>query len=57
VSDPGSRVGVDVGVRVLATVANSRGEVIERVPNPRPLEAALKELRHLCRERSRRIRG
>jgi putative transposase len=44
-------------VRVLATVANSRGEVIQRVPNPRPLEAALKELRHLCRERSRRARG
>jgi putative transposase len=57
VADPGSRVGVDVGVRVLATVADSRGNVIERVPNPRPLEAALKELRHLCRERSRRTRG
>ena len=57
VADPDSRVGVDVGVRVLATVASSRGEVIERVPNPRPLEAALKELRHLCRERSRRTRG
>ena len=56
-ADRGSRVGVDVGVRVLATVANSRGEVIDRVPNPRPLEAALKELRHLCRERSRRTRG
>jgi putative transposase len=27
------------------------------VPNPRPLEAALKELRHLSRERSRRTRG
>jgi putative transposase len=44
-------------VRLLATVANSHGEVIERVPNPRPLEAALKQLRHLCRERSRRIPG
>jgi putative transposase len=54
---PASRVGVDVGVRVLATVASSRGEVLQRVPNPRPLEAALKELRHLCRERSRRTRG
>jgi putative transposase len=53
---PGSRVGVDVGVRVLATVA-SPDEVIERVPNPRPLEAALKQLRHLCRERSRRTLG
>jgi putative transposase len=54
VSSPDSRVGVDVGVRVLATVANNHGEVIERVPNPRPLQAALKQLRHLCRERSRR---
>jgi putative transposase len=54
---PGSRVGVDIGVRVLATVASPDGEVIERVPNPRPLEAALKELRHLSRERSRRTRG
>jgi putative transposase len=56
-SRPGSRVGVDVGVRVLATVASPDGEVIERVPNPRPLEAALKQLRHLSRERSRRTRG
>jgi putative transposase len=46
-----------VGVRVLATVATSSGVVIERVPNPRPLQAALKELRHLSRERSRRARG
>jgi putative transposase len=53
---PGSRVGVDVGVRVLATVASPDG-VIERVPNPRPLEAALRQLRHLSRQRSRRIRG
>ena len=57
VTMPGSRAGVDVGARVLATVANSGGEVIERVPNPRPLEAALQELRHLSRERSRRTRG
>jgi putative transposase len=57
VSDPESRVGVDVGVRVLATVAASEGQVIERVPNPRPLETALGELRHLCRERSRRSLG
>jgi putative transposase len=50
-------VGVDVGVRVLATVANSGGQIIERVPNPRPLEAALKELRHLSRRKSRRSTG
>lgn len=57
VSDPASRVGVDVGVRVLATVAGSGGEVLERVANPRPLEAALRELRHLSRKRSRRTPG
>jgi putative transposase len=54
---PGSRVGVDVGVRVLATVATPDGEVIHRVPNPRPLQTALSELRHLSRERSRRTWG
>jgi putative transposase len=57
VTSQGSAVGVDVGVRVLATVASADGTVLDRVPNPRPLEAALKELRHLCRERSRRTRG
>jgi putative transposase len=57
VADPGSTVGVDVGVRVLATVATSGGQVIDRVPNPRPLEAALRELRRLSRQRSRRTRG
>src|SRR6185437_3067189 len=35
----GSRVGVDVGVRRLATVADVVGNVLEQVPNPRPLEA------------------
>ena len=57
VTMPASRVGVDVGVRVLATVANSDGQVLERVPNPRPLETALRQLRHLGRERSRRTQG
>ena len=57
VATPDSRVGVDVGVRVLATIADRHGEVIERVPNPRPLEAALRELRHLSRRKSRRSKG
>jgi len=57
VSDPGSRVGVDVGVRILATIADQNGQVIERVPNPRPLQAALTDLRRLSRQRSRRTRG
>ena len=52
-----SRVGVDVGVRRLATVADADGTVIERVPNPRPLDAALTELRHVSRARSRCTKG
>jgi putative transposase len=57
VTDPDSVVGVDVGVRTLATVGTKDGTVLERVPNPRPLETALKEVRHLSRERSRRTPG
>lgn len=53
VAHPGSPVGVDVGVRRLATVATLDGTVIEQVENPRPLDAALRELRHVCRARSR----
>ena len=54
---PGSRVGVDVGVRRLATVATADGVVIEQVANPRPLDAALRELRQVCRARSRCTKG
>ena len=54
---PGSRVGVDVGVRRLATVATAEGTVIERVGNPRPLDAALRGLRRVCRARSRCTKG
>jgi putative transposase len=54
---PDSRVGVDVGVRHLATVASADGTVCERVPNPRPLDAALAALRHVGRARSRCTKG
>jgi putative transposase len=54
---PDSRVGVDVGVRRLATVADADGTVLERVPNPRPLDTALRELRHVSRARSRATLG
>jgi putative transposase len=54
---PDSRIGVDVGVRRLATVATSDGTVIEQVANPRPLDAALGELRRVCRARSRSRKG
>jgi putative transposase len=57
VAVPGSRVGVDVGVRRLATVADADGVVIARVENPRPLDAALSELRHVSRARSRCTKG
>jgi putative transposase len=50
-------VGVDVGVRRLATVADEDGTVVQRVPNARPLDAALKELRHANRARSRCTKG
>ncbi|CQD24601.1 putative transposase [Mycobacterium lentiflavum] len=57
VRSPGSRVGVDVGVRRLATVADEDGAVLDQVPNPRPLEVALKELRRVSRARSRCTKG
>ena len=57
VARPDSRVGVDVGVRRLATVASAEGNVLERVPNPRPLDVALTELRHVSRARSRCTKG
>lgn len=57
VQHPDSRVGVDVGVRRLATVADADGNVLERVPNPRPLDTALRELRHVSRARSRCTKG
>ncbi|MCH9766454.1 MAG: IS607 family element transposase accessory protein TnpB [Actinomycetia bacterium] len=53
----GSRVGVDVGVRWLATVATVEGVVIEQVENRRPLDAALRALRQVCRARSRCAKG
>jgi putative transposase len=57
VTNPDSRIGVDVGVRVLATVATSHGDIIERVANPAPLVDALRQLRHLSRRKSRRSKG
>ena len=56
VAQSDSVVGVDVGVRRLATVATI-DEVIAELANPRALECRLKELRRLQRERSRRSRG
>jgi hypothetical protein len=54
---PDWRVGVDVGVRCLARVATVEGTVIEHVANPRPLDAALRERRHVSRARARCTKG
>ncbi|MGB9111213.1 MAG: IS607 family element RNA-guided endonuclease TnpB [Acidimicrobiales bacterium] len=56
VLQPPSVVGVDVGVRRLATVATPT-EVIAVFENPEVLEHRLAELRRLNRQRSRRARG
>jgi len=53
VSQPDSVIGIDVGVRRLATVATV-DNVIDELANPRALETRLKELRLLQRQRSRR---
>ena len=56
IAQPDSVVGVDVGVRRLATVATTT-EVIGELANPRALEHRLSELRQLQRQRARRTRG
>jgi len=56
VAQPDSVVGVDVGVRRLATVATTN-EVIGELANPNALEHRLKELRRLQRQRARRTHG
>jgi putative transposase len=56
IAQPDSVVGVDVGVRRLATVV-TRDAVIGELANPRALERRLKELRRLQRQRCRRTRG
>ena len=46
------RIGIDVGVRRLATIGTPGG-VLEVLENKKPLEASLKKLRKLYRDRSR----
>jgi putative transposase len=53
VARPDMAVGVDLGVKTLAVMADSHGE-IRTVPNPRHLDAALKRLRRASRVVSRR---
>ena len=53
---PGVRAGVDLGLRTLATVADTDGNIVE-FENPAPLRAALAERRRAGRQMSRRTPG
>jgi putative transposase len=53
-TQPGSRAGVDLGMRDLATVADTQG-VITIFPNPAPLRASLAERRRTGKQLARRI--
>ncbi|MGW3667832.1 IS607 family element RNA-guided endonuclease TnpB [Streptomyces sp. NPDC005141] len=53
VARPGVAVGIDLGIKTLAVMADSTGEIRE-VSNPRHLDAALKKLRRVSRTVSRR---
>ncbi|WP_406364606.1 IS607 family element RNA-guided endonuclease TnpB [Streptomyces sp. NBC_00645] len=53
VARPEAAVGIDLGVKTLAVMADSTGEIRE-VSNPRHLDSALKELRRASRTVSRR---
>jgi putative transposase len=54
---PESVVGVDVGVRRLATVAAPDGTILEVAQNPKALDRHLAGLRRACRARSRASRA
>jgi putative transposase len=56
VSKPGVKCGVDLGLRTLATVADSEGNFLE-FPNPAPLRETLSKRRLVNRQMSRRILG
>lgn len=56
VAKPDERAGVDLGLRVLATVADTEDNIIE-FPNPAPLRGTMAERRKTGRQLSRRIPG
>jgi putative transposase len=56
VSKPGVRAGVDLGLRTLATVADTEGTITE-FPNPAPLRQAMARRRRAGRQMSQRIPG
>jgi putative transposase len=52
--NPNSVVGIDVGIKRLATVVNDKGDVVARVENPAPLKKNLRKLARLQRSLARR---
>jgi putative transposase len=52
VSENQATVGIDLGVKVLATCSDG-----ETIPNPQPLHRALKRLKRLARQASRKQQG
>lgn len=52
-----SVIGVDVGIRMLATVANADGTYVRQFENPRPLERILADIQQLDRQLSRQVPG
>lgn len=57
VADPDSVVGVDVGVRWLAVVADADGNILARHDNPRALDSVLDDIKTVSQRRSRCQRG
>lgn len=55
-SEKDPRAGVDIGLRSLATIADSKGN-IKTISNPAPLRATITERRRVGRTLSRRIHG
>jgi putative transposase len=53
---PGTAVGIDLGIKVLLTGVDDKGNVI-RLPGPKPLRASLRRLRRASRAHSRKLPG
>ena len=55
-AQPGSAIGIDLGVKTLLTGTDDRGNVVI-IPGPRPLSTALRKLRRASRTHSRKQPG
>jgi putative transposase len=55
-AQPGSAIGIDLGVKTLLTGVDDRGRVIE-IAGPKPLRASLRKLHRANRALSRKVKG